>query len=237
MRFFWFFIFFSFFTLLLSASGICAADQSAEPDDLQKYLVSKILIDYAFSAERTEISLVRSSLKRVDLSDCIIETTPMTQSSPRGRFPMRVEIYHNNALVEKGTVTLDVRHFSELLVPVDRIKRHEILTEDLFELRRFEVTSLTEEMLTDAKEIIGYRAMQNLQAGRYVSRRRTELIPDIEKREPVTIVGGSGLFEIRVRGEALQDGRIGQTIKVKNIDSKKILSGVITAPGVVELLF
>lgn len=223
--------------LLLSGTAICSAEISAVPSDLEKYLVSQIVTDYEFDSDFTEISLVRSSLKQTDYSNCLIEAVPMTLSRPRGRFPMRVEIYREGKLVEKGSVSMDVRHFDDFLVPIKRIKRYDILTADLFEVRRFDVTSVSEEMLSDVSFIDGRRATQNLQAGRYIPLRRMELIPDIEKREPVLIIGGGGLFEIRVRGEALQDGRIGQTIKVKNIDSKKILSGVIIAPGVVELLF
>lgn len=225
------------FILLLGGSVLCSADQSAVENGLEKFLISKIVADYNLDLEKTEITLIRSSLKRTDFSTCRIKAVPMTLSKPRGRFPMRVDIYLDNEIVEKGSVSLEVRHFEDLLVPLKNIKRHEILTGDLFETRRFDVTSLSEEMLIDISSIIGHRATQNLQAGRYLPLRRMELIPDIEKREAVTIIGGGGLFEIRVQGEALQDGRIGQTIKVKNIDSKKILSGVIIAPGVVELLF
>jgi len=210
-----------------------AASSAAEP--LQEYLADKIIADYRLDPNYVSVALVRSSLSADDVSASEVKIYPLTQADPVGHFPMRVEIYRGGELTERGTVTLNVRRYADLFVPKQNIRRHELLTSDLFERKRFEVTSLTEKMLTEATQIVGCRAGQNLTAGRYVSLSRVEKTPDVDNGFPVTIIGKGQMFEIRAKGLALQDGAIGETIRVKNIDSRKILTGTITAPGVVEV--
>jgi flagellar basal body P-ring formation protein FlgA len=51
----------------------------------------------------------------------------------------------------------------------------------------------------------------------------------------VTIIAGDGQLEVRAQGIALQNGRIGDVIQIRNADSKKILMGRVTAAGVVQV--
>jgi len=89
--------------------------------------------------------------------------------------------------------------------------------------------------LTDCSHLEGCRAKHNLIAGRLVSMSRIEKMPVVEKGATVAIVGRSGRLEIRARGIALQNGNIGQTIKIRNIDSRKIVAARVAGSGTVEI--
>ena len=47
-------------------------------------------------------------------------------------------------------------------------------------------------------------------------------------------VGNAPDVQIRVRAEALQDGRMGEQVKLKNTESGKSISGVVTGPNAVK---
>lgn len=204
-------------------------------ETLEEYLRAEIITDYHLDSADVSISILRSTLTPVDVSAYEIKAYPLAQGDPVGRFPMRVELYRDGEMAERGTVSLDVRRYAALLVPIQNIRRHEMLAPDMFERKRFDVTSFTEITLTDPAQLDGCRAAQNLTAGRMIPLRRIEKIPDVEYGAPITIVGKSRLFEIRARGTALQNGVVGETVKVKNVDSKKILTGTVTGPGTVEI--
>ncbi len=204
-------------------------------ETLEEYLAAEIIRDYDLDSAFVSISILRNSLPPLNVSEYDVKAYPLTQAEPSGRFPMRVELYRAGEMVERGSVSLDVRRYADLLVPVQNIKRHEPLRPDMFEFKRFEVTSFSDIMLSDPSQLEGCRAAQNLQAGKYVSTRRIERIPDVEYNSSVTIVGKGRLFEIRARGTALENGIIGESVRVKNDDSKKILTGTVTGPGVVEI--
>jgi flagella basal body P-ring formation protein FlgA len=221
--------------ILILVTVLLIVCQVAPAETLEEFLAHKIIADYQLDPDLVQINLVRSDLEFDNVDDFGIEAYPVTYAKPRGRFPMRVELSRKGEIVDKGSVSLDVRIFAELPVPIQNIKRHELLSADLFTFERFDITSITEKLLTEATQFENCRAKQNLAAGRYVPLRRIEKVPDIEKGDNVTIVGNGGLFEIRARGVALQTGLVGEKIKVKNTDSRKILVGEVTAPGIVEI--
>lgn len=221
--------------LLTAVVFIGLFGQGAGGETLAHFLADRVIRDYQLDPERVHITLSRSDVDIADLTGIEVKTYPQTQARPRGRFPMRVELYREGTMIDRGMAVLDVRLFADLPVPRQNIKRHELLSPDLFEVTRFDVTSLTEKMLEDVSQVAGCRARHNLTAGRYVPLRRVEKLPDVENGLPVTIIAGARGLEIRARGIALQNGMVGETIKVKNIDSRKILMGTVAAPGVVEI--
>ena len=202
---------------------------------LQGVLTEKLIGDYQLDRNYVDISLARSAIGITDLTGYEVRAYPLTQADPRGRFPMRVEIFKDGILIEKNAVSLDIRVSADLLVPVRNIGRHELLEPDMFTLKRFDITKQNERMLSDFDYLAGCRARQNMSAGMYVPLSRIERIPDIENGSPIAIVGSSSLFEIKVKGVAMQNGNIGDRIRVKNIDSRKILVGRVIGPGTVEI--
>lgn len=57
----------------------------------------------------------------------------------------------------------------------------------------------------------------------------------VERGQTVVIVATSAGIEIRMAGEALADGALNERIRVRNGKSKRIVEGVVTAPGVVQV--
>ncbi len=55
----------------------------------------------------------------------------------------------------------------------------------------------------------------------------------VKQRDSVRIVAEMGSSRIEVRGEAIEDGRIGDVIRVRNIESNRVVSGRIEARGIV----
>lgn len=55
----------------------------------------------------------------------------------------------------------------------------------------------------------------------------------VKARQRVTIVAKIGELEVTAAGEAMTDGKVGQPIKVTNLDSKKVVSATVSGPGTV----
>ena len=78
-------------------------------------------------------------------------------------------------------------------------------------------------------------AVRDLPVGSIV--RQYDLRPQtlVKRGQMVQIMMGRGQgFQISARVEAMQDGRYGEQIKLKNPESGRIISGVVKGPGVVE---
>lgn len=221
--------------VFLVLAGLIRAGEKADWGQLETFLAEKIIADYHLDPANVTITMARCDLPSVAMDGCDIQVLPLTRNEPRGRFPMQVKLYRDGALLAQGAVSLEVRYYTDLLVPVRQIDRREILTPDLFAPKRFDVTSITEGLVAEAGELQGCRAKQNLTAGRYVPKHYLEKIPDVEYGSPITIVAKTGGLEIRARGVAMQNGSVGEAIKVMNGASKKILLGTVTALGIVEV--
>ncbi len=84
-------------------------------------------------------------------------------------------------------------------------------------------------------EIVGLEARVNIYAGRPV--REGELGPPavVERNSLVTLRYGRGALLIETDGKALERGGIGDVMRVMNLSSRTTVTGVVTAPGVVEV--
>lgn len=57
----------------------------------------------------------------------------------------------------------------------------------------------------------------------------------VKAKQRVTMTVKIGDLEVTAAGEAMSDGKVGQPIKVTNLDSKKVVTGTVTGPGAVDI--
>lgn len=57
----------------------------------------------------------------------------------------------------------------------------------------------------------------------------------VKALQPVAMTARVGSILVEAAGEAMQDGRMGEMIQVRNTTSKKVIRGRVTAPGKVEI--
>jgi flagella basal body P-ring formation protein FlgA len=148
---------------------------------------------------------------------------------------MKVDLYRGGELVARGQAALNIRLFADLPVPKQKIERHAVLTPEMFENKRFDVTNLTAPTLSDLADIEDQRAKHALYPERMVSLSKLEPVPAVELGEPVAIVASAAGLEVRADGRALENGAIGELIKVKNTSSNAIVTAKVIDEAVVEV--
>jgi flagella basal body P-ring formation protein FlgA len=58
----------------------------------------------------------------------------------------------------------------------------------------------------------------------------------VQAREPVRLIARKGVLKVTVPvAEALQSGKKGQVIRVRNLQSNQVIAGVVVARGEVEV--
>ena len=221
--------------MILAAGFLCLLAAGAGGESLSQAVAERIMTDFGFDPDLVTVTVARIEPVLADVTGFDLKVIPQTQGTPKGRFSARVEMYRQGDLVQQGTASVDVRVWADLLVPVRNINRGEVLTPDLFTIKRFDVTAWTEPMLADPAHLAGCRAKNTLTAGRQVGLARLEKIPDVPTGGTITLVGTVGILEIRAKGVALQNGTIGETIAVRNMDSGKVLNGKVVGPGTVVI--
>ncbi|WP_083265700.1 flagellar basal body P-ring formation chaperone FlgA [Pseudomonas sp. 1D4] len=87
----------------------------------------------------------------------------------------------------------------------------------------------------DPAEVVGQSARRSLRAGQVIG--PANLAPPVLVRrgQRVTVLATAGGLNASVEAEALEDGRLGERIKLRNVSSRKPLEAKVTGPGQVRL--
>lgn len=160
-------------------------------------------------------------------------------ASPLGKVRVEVTVLVNGQKQGSVFVNLEVRARQQVMVCKQRIEPGEALTMDKFQLER-RVIDTFKEYVTSIQGLQGKRARNALAVGQLLTSADVEAAPAetpivVRQQALVKLVAKLGSFQLVAIGEALQDGRTGQLIRVRNIDSQSVVVGRVVDRSVVEV--
>jgi flagella basal body P-ring formation protein FlgA len=100
-------------------------------------------------------------------------------------------------------------------------------------MARLNVGQLARDVTHDDKKIIGFEASRPIRVGETFSKAKLIVPPIISAGQRVTISYRAGLLEATASGIALDTVGEGETVKVKNESSNKIITGIALEAGLV----
>ncbi|MDR1979446.1 MAG: flagellar basal body P-ring formation chaperone FlgA [Synergistaceae bacterium] len=115
------------------------------------------------------------------------------------------------------------------------VKRGEVLKESDFVVRQIRVNRAGM-YASRLSETVGRSLRKNLSQGEAVPLSLLVNVPVIERGKSVTILVRSAGLTVKTKGEALEDGSLGDSIKVRNVASKAVLTAVVVADDTVEVM-
>lgn len=89
----------------------------------------------------------------------------------------------------------------------------------------------------DPQELVGQKLKQSVRLGAPVDRAQIDFPPLVKRGDAVSITLARGGLRLAAAGEAQQDGREGETIRVRNNSSRKEVNGRVIAPGQIQVEF
>lgn len=99
------------------------------------------------------------------------------------------------------------------------------------------VATLRDDYFTDVAAVAGQETRQMLRAGDVLGQRAVRPARIVQRGQSLLIEASAGSISVRVRGEALQDGRRGERIRVRNLSSQRIIEARVVGPGRVRVIF
>jgi len=119
-----------------------------------------------------------------------------------------------------------------VVVAVSQVKRHQLLRAADLKVEKTEITSLNG-VYTDPNQVIGMRARRQLRAGQVLDSRYVEEVPLINRGDKVRIELQRGFVVITALGKALESGGAQESIRIKNMATKKEIVGTVKSAGYV----
>jgi flagellar basal body P-ring formation protein FlgA len=130
-----------------------------------------------------------------------------------------------------------VHEMAQVPVPTRLISAGEIIAADDLEWQPVHLARLSGNSLTDAQQLVGHMAKRPLKAGQVLRQSDIAVAPVVKKNDLIRVVVNTGQMTLSVQGKAMQDGALGQTIRVVNVNSNRQLSGTVVDAGTVNVTF
>lgn len=155
----------------------------------------------------------------------------------RPALPVNVEIgiLIDGKLYKKIVYRARVHMYEPAVETVRPLLRGAKITKEDLQQTEKEVTAYSEAYLKSPQEAEGWLMARNVRAGTILTRTLVEKPVIIERGKQIHLVTSYHGVRAQMDGTALESGREGETIRVRNESSKRILSGVVLDPGTVQI--
>lgn len=225
--------------LLLLPVFACGAVSSAVVDHQE---MEQILVDY-FQTCSEQLPRVELRLKSFVLPQSfkvpqgrivheIVPAKPGVIGSRRVTLITRVD----GRTVGNHSVRVELEALAEIAVSTASLRRGQLLTRDDIELRYQDVSNVKRPIFAVA-DVVGKRLKRSVRLGDPLQEHQIEFPPLIKRGQRVVIEAKRGGLMLTAAGEARQDGRPGEAIRVMNSGSRKEVLCQVVAPGLVRVEF
>lgn len=158
------------------------------------------------------------------------------QINPRsGRF---VATLQSPAMGEaKASIALSGRAHKLVEMPVlaRSMRAGEVISEQDIDFDQMRETRVPRTAITDAGQLIGMSVRRYVRAGQTVSASQVSEPLAIRKGDVVTILLETPNMVLSARGRALEDGAVGDVIRVSNLSSRRLIDAAVSGPEMVRV--
>ena len=102
--------------------------------------------------------------------------------------------------------------------------------------KKFPTNRITSRAVQAQQGLLGLTVRRPIQAGKMILTSDTMKPIAIHKGSRITMVHQNGALNLSAVGRAMEDGSIGETIRLMNLSSKQMVEGRITGPGKIEVI-
>jgi flagella basal body P-ring formation protein FlgA len=152
-----------------------------------------------------------------------------------GTVPVKVTFILESGHELAYAATARVRAFASVLVAAERLDRHEIVRGKALRREKREVTNLTDAYFSDPEEVRGQRTRRVISPGRIITASDVEEVPLVDRGAGVMVTVVMGRVTVTSKAKALEDGDMGECIKVQDLTTGKRMVGMVAGKGLVVL--
>jgi len=215
---------------------ISVATRTPEAAEIAAILKAHLAAASSWREEEIEIRSI-GNLKAIELPQGDIRLRVISRGTPSNykSMLMLMEAALDGKPLRTFWVKADVRVHAQVVqvarpVPYGRALQADDLHEVLCE-----VEDPRADYIRDCAEAVGMTAKRALAPGDLLNRSWVNEVRLVRHGEVVRLLAQSGSVSIAVLVRALQDGKLGDRIKVRNIDSDRALTAVVTGRGEVRI--
>lgn len=168
-----------------------------------------------------------------------LSVDPLPRAPAPGRVRVEVAVHVNGQRCVAVPVTLELMLYKQAAVTLRRLEPGEMLQAADIRLER-RLFHPGDAWLPFGEQLLGKRLVHSVMAGQALAPADLDLPVSqdevlIRAHDYVKLLATLGTVSVIATGEALQDGKAGQVIRVRNIDSGKVVTGRVAGRSTVEV--
>ena len=157
-----------------------------------------------------------------------------TRNPRRGQNSVSVEIVIDGKVYRTVGVQLNLRVFAPVLIATKSVGRSEAISQANAAMEERDITMLPDDVLFESPSG-DWTASAPIAEKAVIRRQWIVAPPAVKSGESVLVVVESGGVRVTEKGTAVQDGRPGDTIKVRFKGDIREVRGVVAEPGIVKI--
>lgn len=205
-------------------------------EDLERIraTVERHLIDRHGASGNTHVT-VSALDPRLRLARCAQAPVAFTPSGGRALGNASVGVRCGGAHPWTLYVPARVARIEAVLVTTRPLDGGTVLTAGDLRAEPRETNGLAAGYLTRPEQAVGKHLRHTLAAGSVIAPSQLNGPRLVRRGAPVTVVAQGAGIEVRSQAEALSDGSPGDSISVRNVLTRKVIEGTVTASGLVQV--
>jgi flagella basal body P-ring formation protein FlgA len=158
-------------------------------------------------------------------------------SAPSRMLPVAIAFTVDGRFERKVSAMVHLEMMQNVVVSRRPIPRFKVITAEDVMLRQLDVAGLSGHLLRSLEDVIGKRARRAIGMHAEVQANMVEWPPVVQKGDRVLIVAESGNLRITAVGKVKTMGRIGDQVRVVNLDSQKTIMAQVVDGRTVRVAF
>lgn len=223
--------------LIASAIILTSVARSAELhpiSDIEQTAYEFMLNETQARYENPRVSL-GSLDKRLRLQSCESSLEPFVNNNRNLVGKMTVGIRCHQPVSWTVYVPVEVSVLQPVVVASKALSGNRVLTVNDVEVRQVDIGQLRRGYYSERSLVLGQQMRHPVASGDVIEERNIRPQTIVHRGQTVTLVAKNGGIQIRVKGKALADASKGERVRVENLSSERVVTGVADSPGVVRI--
>ena len=132
-------------------------------------------------------------------------------------------------------VPVKVSLFGSVVTATRPLSKGMVLQAEDLKLVEKDLAQLQASYYTDISQLAGKQVTRRVAMGKAVTSSMVKDRRQVERGQFVSLIAESGGLQVRMKGEALEDGTAGQRIQVRNVSTRRVLDGVVLSASTVQV--
>lgn len=234
-------IIYGLFIFLLNSYSAAADLVLAPGQALEQAALERMLCDalakrgvagpLALDIEQPSLPLANNAASPISLMLVALSHEPST-----GRYRAQINATLDSGISRVIAVSGRAQELIDVIYPVRTINAGEIIDADDLKIISAPASSLVGDHFHSINNVIGLEAKRALLAGKFIRVRDLGKQVMVRRGEVVRLVFVRGSLELTAEGMALEDGQIGQNIRISNEISGQLRYGNVVGQNLVHLI-